>query len=151
MSPITIAILGIVILLFLILLIIFRRRSTRKKKSSLRRVNFDRLNGYQFESFCQDLLKQNGFSNVRVTQKSGDFGIDVIATKGGKKYGVQCKRYSSNVGVHAVQEAFAGAAYYDCNIPVVITNRHFTEAAKQLADQIGVRLWDRETVLKMRG
>ena len=70
-------------------------------------------------------------------------GIDVLAGKGGVKYGIQCKCYSSDIGVKAVQEAYSGARYYDCHVPVVLTNRFFTKPAKELAEKIKVLLWDR--------
>ena len=36
--------------------------------------------------------------------------------------------------------------YYHANIGIVLTNRHFTRNAKELADAIGVILWDRESL-----
>lgn len=36
--------------------------------------------------------------------------------------------------------------YYHANIGIVLTNRHFTRNAKELADAIGVVLWDRESL-----
>ena len=82
----------------------------------------DGMTGEQFEHFCASLLRANGFRNVKVTQASGDYGIDVLAQKGMDSYAIQCKCYSSPVGNHAVQEAFSGAAYYGHRIPVVMTN-----------------------------
>ena len=73
----------------------------------------DGMTGEQFEHFCASLLRANGFRNVKVTQTSGDYGIDVLAQKGMDSYAIQCKCYSSPVGNHAVQEAFSGAAYCD--------------------------------------
>ena len=101
------------------------------------------MTGEQFEHFCASLLRANGFRNVKVTQTSGDYGIDVLAQKGMDSYAIQCKCYSSPVGNHAVQEAFSGAAYYGHRIPVVMTNQEFTAAAIETAERIGVRLWGR--------
>lgn len=36
--------------------------------------------------------------------------------------------------------------YYHANIGIVLTNRYFTRNAKELADAIGVILWDRESL-----
>ena len=66
------------------------------------------MDGYQFEYQCAEILKRNGFSRVQVTQSSGDQGVDIIAHKHRKKYGIQCKYYSYPVGNKAVQEAYAG-------------------------------------------
>ena len=39
-------------------------------------VQLKRMNAYDFEEFCMQLLKVYGFINVAVTQKSRDGGID---------------------------------------------------------------------------
>lgn len=112
-------------------------------------LSIDIMDGHQFEHFCADLLRQNGFINVEVTQASGDYGIDVLAEKEDVTYAIQCKCYSDNVGNHAVQEAHSGAAYYGRMVPVVMTNRYFTRAAKETAAQTHVVLWDRDKILQM--
>ena len=109
---------------------------------------YDTMEGHDFEYYCAELLKNNGFYNVSVTQGSGDQGIDVLAEKGGVKYGIQCKCYSSDIGNKAVQEAFSGCRYYNCHVPVVMTNRYFTRQAKDLAQKTNVLLWDRDILNK---
>ncbi len=104
------------------------------------------MDGHQYEYQCAKMLRNKGFSKVQVTKGSGDQGIDVIAYSGGKKYGIQCKYYTSPVGNHAVQEAFAGAKYYDCDVAVVMTNNTFTPAARELAKKTGVLLWGNSKV-----
>ncbi len=111
--------------------------------------NFDYMEGHEFEHFCANLLKENDFENVEVTPGSGDQGVDIIAFKDGVKYGIQCKCYSSDIGNKAVQEAYSGARFYDCHVPVVLTNRYFTSSAKELAKKTGVLLWDRDKLEKM--
>ena len=100
------------------------------------------MDGYQFEYQCAEILKRNGFSRVQVTQSSGDQGVDIIARKHRKKYGIQCKYYSYPVGNKAVQEAYAGANFYDCDKAMVMTNLTFTRAATELAEKLEVELWD---------
>lgn len=104
----------------------------------------DSLDGIQFEQKCAELLILNGFVNVVVTQASNDYGIDIIAEKDNKKFGIQCKNYSSPVGNSSVQEAFAGKEYYKCDQAVVLTNNYFTDNAAILANKTHVLLWDRE-------
>lgn len=105
---------------------------------------YDYMEGHDFEQFCAKLLKANGFSNVYVTPGSNDQGIDILAEKLGVKYAIQCKRYSSDVGNKAVQEVFAGKSYYNCHVGVVLTNRYFTQSAKELAEKTQVFLWNRD-------
>lgn len=109
----------------------------------------DLLDGHDFEYLCAAILKANGYENVTVTKASGDQGIDVFADKSGSRYAIQCKCYSSPVGNHAVQEAFAGAAFYGGRIPVVMTNQTFTPSARELAAQNKVILWDRGELERM--
>lgn len=103
----------------------------------------DDMEGHDFEHLCADALRANGYKQVKVTQASGDYGIDVLAQNNGVSYAIQCKRYNSPVGNHAVQEAYAGAAYYGSRVPVVLTNQDFTPAAREMAASLGVKLWGR--------
>lgn len=109
----------------------------------------DNMNGHAFESYCASILKKIGFTNVSVTPGSGDQGVDVIATKDGVRYAIQCKCYSSNLGNTPIQEVCAGKNMYNCHVGVVMTNRYFTDSAKQLADKNGILLWDRDKLMQM--
>lgn len=106
-------------------------------------VDFDSMDGHVFERFCAEILAYNGFSKVQVTQGSRDQGIDIIAYKDDIRYGIQCKCYSTDIGNKAVQEVYAGKAYYNCDVAVVLTNRYFTKSAVELAQRNRVHLWDR--------
>lgn len=107
------------------------------------------MDGYQFETYCAELLKQNCFANVEVTKGSGDHGIDVLAEKDNISYAIQCKCYSSNVGNVAVQQAHTGKSLYKKDIGVVMTNRYFTAQAKEEAKMLGVKLWNRDKLIEM--
>ena len=106
---------------------------------SIRRIDY-----HDFEYYCADILRRRGFRKVVVTQGSGDYGIDIIAWKDNVKYGIQCKRYSGNVGYRAVEEVYTGAGIYNCNRAVVMTNSGFTKQAKQGARRLEVELWGSE-------
>lgn len=111
--------------------------------------NFDFLNGYDFEKFCANILKSNGFKNVIITSCSGDYGADIIAEQNNIKYAIQCKCYSSDVGIDAVYQISGGMQYYNANVGIVLTNRNFTHQAEELAEKIGVVLWNRSILLKL--
>ncbi len=116
--------------------------SLRNKYSNINRT--DSMNGIEFEKFCAEILHYNGFSNIKITPASGDQGVDIIATKDSIHYAFQCKNYKrANVGNKAIQEVYAGMAYYGCTVSVVITNSHFTTKAKELAKTTHTRLWGR--------
>lgn len=117
---------------------------TSQSRIDLYNNKYDYMEGHDFETYCAELLQKTGFDSVEVTPGSNDQGIDIIAYQHGIKFGIQCKRYSSDVGNKAVQEAFAGSTYYHCNVSAVLTNQHFTTQAKDLAKRTGVLLWDRD-------
>lgn len=98
------------------------------------------MTGHDYERVVAAYLRNKGYNRVEVTKGSGDYGVDVIAHKGKKKYAVQCKYYTSPVSLGAVQEVIAGKAMYGCNAAMVVTNSTFTEAAEKLAKQNGVKL-----------
>lgn len=110
---------------------------------------FDYMNGYDFEEYCAHLLHDVGFSDITITPASNDFGVDILAKYNGVLYAFQCKRYSSNVGVHAVHEITGGMNYYHAKVGVVITNQYYTNQAQELATEIGIQLWDRDFLQKL--
>lgn len=112
-------------------------------------IDFDAMDGEEFERFCARLLMNSGYEDVSLTKGSGDQGIDIIAYRDGIKYGIQCKCYSSDIGNAAVQEVFAGKTFYKCNVGIVLTNQHFSPSAIQLAESNDIVLWGREFLLKL--
>ena len=114
------------------------------------RLRLDRVhNGFEFETLVANMLRRNGFDEVRQTRKSGDQGVDVLASKGGVQYAVQCKYYASPVGNKAIQEVTAGKIHYGCDCAVVVTNAAFTQSAMELALSTGTLLWDGKALASM--
>lgn len=110
---------------------------------SLELSDIDGMDGWTFEYYVADLLRKNGYSGVKVTRGSGDFGVDIIAYKNNSLWAFQCKNYSSKLGVSPIQQVYSGAVKYGASISVVITNSYFTDHAKELGSSLGVLLWDR--------
>ena len=108
-----------------------------------------RLTGFEFEEYMAQVLRDNGFRHVEVTVECGDQGVDILAVRNGKTYAIQCKNYVDLVGNKAVQEAYAGAQYYGCDIPVVVCPTDFTIPAQELAESTGVELWNEEKLSHM--
>ena len=122
------------------------RRLTAKYNRAQRCL---RLSGPEFEAYVALVLRDNGFKHVELTAGSGDQGVDILAERNGKRYAIQCKNYEGAVGNFAVQEAFAGAQYYGCEVAVVVCPCEFTRAAKELAASTGVLLWDEKKLSRM--
>ena len=68
------------------------------------------------------MLKKRGFKNIQVTQKSGDYGVDITAYSRHHKYAIQCKYYTGPVGISAVQQVYSGKRKYNCDKAAVLTN-----------------------------
>jgi restriction system protein len=118
-----------------------RRRDGRRAASDMAAI--DEMSGVEFEGFVAAQLRTSGWA-VEHTAGSGDYGVDLIATRDGTRMAVQCKRQGKPVGVAAVQQVVAGAAHHRCQQTVVVTNRAFTTAARQLAGTHRCRLVGRE-------
>ena len=86
----------------------------------------------EFETFCAETLREHGW-DARVTQQSRDQGVDVVASKAGRRVVLQCKLYSSPVGNKAVQEAAAGRAHEQADFGIVVSNNRYTASAEELA------------------
>lgn len=104
------------------------------------------INPYAFEKLAQRLLRECGFSDVQVTKKSGDGGIDgtgKLKIQGIFSFNVafQCKRYKGSVGASEIRE-FRGSLGTNIEKGVLITTGAFTRAARDEASSEGKRLID---------
>jgi len=112
-----------------------------KKEKVIPEIDFNNLNGYDFETFLNNLFTRLGYSVIQ-TPKSGDQGTDLLLSKDGIKTVVQAKRYSGTVSNKAIQEIVASKKYYNAEKAMVITTGNFTKSAFELAQANGVELWD---------
>ncbi len=86
----------------------------------------------EFEHYCAAVLRERKWK-ARVTQASGDQGVDIVAEKRGTRIVIQCKKYSKPVGNRAVQEIVAGMAHEGAERGVVVATSDYTPAAVELA------------------
>jgi HJR/Mrr/RecB family endonuclease len=89
----------------------------------------------EFETCCADYLSARW--NAKLTQTSGDQGVDVLARKNGKLVVLQCKLHSKPICNKAVQEALAGKTYASAHFAAVISNQGYTKAAHELSKKDG--------------
>lgn len=99
------------------------------------------MDPYGFERLSQRVLRECGFTQVEVTKKSGDGGIDgtgKLKINGIFSFNVafQCKRYSGLVGAGAIRD-FRGSLTTDIEKGVLITTGSFSKAAKEEASNPG--------------
>lgn len=114
-----------------------------KYKILLRR-SISTMDGAVFEQYVGYRMLEDGYRDIQFTSATGDFGADIIAyDRENKKVCIQCKRYSTPVGVEAVQQITSARIYYECVRAVVVTNSTFTSAAKEVATKSNVELIER--------
>lgn len=95
-----------------------------------------------FERLCQRLLREAGFTQVIVTGKSGDGGIDgygVLQVNPLVSFKVlfQCKRFKESVGSPQVRD-FRGAMQGRADKGLILTTGTFTTDARKEAVRDGV-------------
>ena len=114
------------------------------------------MDPYGFERLAQRVLRECGFSQVEVTKKSGDGGIDgtgKLKINGIFSFNVafQCKRYSGLVGAPAIRD-FRGSLTTNIEKGVLITTGSFSKAAREEAASPGkqqIDLVDGEDFINM--
>jgi type II restriction endonuclease family protein len=113
-------------------------------------IDIDEMDGATFEHFCADLLRVNGWTDVRVTPASGDHGIDITAEKDDIKWGFQCKRWGdTKVDAIAIGQTYKGKALYECDMVAVITTSTLTAQAEGEAKQLGIKVWGRGKIRQL--
>ena len=110
-------------------------------------LEVDAMDGRVFEDFLMSILKEMGYK-VNTTSTTGDYGVDLILYSNEKKIIVQAKRYSSKVGIKAVQEISSAKNFYNADECWVVTNNYFTNPAKNLAEANNVTLIDRYDLME---
>jgi len=106
-----------------------------------------KLNGTEFEEFVAHLFEKLGYK-ITLTGGTNDGGIDLIATKDGKKHFIQCKKYNNNqVSVGAVRDFYGAISDNMKAEGHFITTSFFTLEAKKFAEGKPIDLIDQFRLL----
>lgn len=140
----------IVVMLFLARIIMRIIKVFKSAHYAFRFRSVDAMDGINFERYIGRVLRANGYTGIRFTEKYDD-GVDIIAYKDGVCWGVQVKRHSGFVGAEAVRQVVAGLKVYGCDKGMVITNSYYTKVAKRLARYNSCMLVDRAALAKLTG
>lgn len=100
------------------------------------------MNPKEFEIMVAKFFKMQGY-DTKLTPYSGDWGIDVIATKGKEKVAVQAKMYGDSarkVSRLAMMQLYGAMAYQDCTRAVMVTNGECMEDALIVAEKLGIEV-----------
>lgn len=112
------------------------------------------MDDYDFEHFVADLWERMGW-NTEVSTQSADRGIDVVATRNSPYQEtalIQAKRYGPNttVGSPDIQQ-YASLKHQRHGVDkvLVVTTNGFSGQAKELAEQLNVKLIDGDDLTEL--
>lgn len=127
--------------------LIAKLRGRTAQESGIRALemsDIDNMDGHSFEHYVARLLRHEGYTEVEVTPGSGDFGVDIVASKSGHRYAIQVKRQARTVSRRAVSDAVAGRDYFSCDAAMVVTNNFLSKSAREFASSVGCEVVDRD-------
>ena len=136
---------GLPVLILIRLIVLRSYFKHRKYLGSSDLSSIDGMSGLEFEKYVAKLLSKLGYTSIKLTEEY-DYGVDIIATKDGIKWGIQVKRYSYIVKAEAVRQVVTALKKYNCDRAMVITNNYYSQTAKELARVNSCRLIDRESL-----
>ena len=101
-----------------------------------------KLDPYEFEIFCAELLKRESYTNVEVAGRSGDRGVDIRCNDAaGNLVIAQCKRYTkANISATPIQRLHSFAMTRGAKKIICMTTTGYTPDAKDEANKISVDL-----------
>jgi restriction endonuclease Mrr len=102
-----------------------------------------KLSPVEFEQECARLLRATGECEaVMVTRTSGDGGVDIIFTRQGQRFAVQCKRYQGMVNPNDVR-ALVGVVETDTYAGgIFMTTGTFSTDTRRFAKKADLVLYD---------
>ena len=111
------------------------------------RAYWREMRSIAFERAVEQFLVRRGCS-VERTKGSGDGGVDLRVTMGGRAFWCQCKGHASPIGVAVIRE-IAGVCSRGGGLPVLIAVNGYTNAAIDTAKNLDVILVDTHNLVTM--
>ena len=128
-----------VLLVMWIVLIRRTRQELRKDQTAgtLRKLTPDR-----FEDWCAARFRDLGYQ-VQIVGGQGDHGIDLLASKGGEKVAVQCRRFAqaNSVTEPQLRDLYGAMHAVGAGRAVMVTTGQYTGAASEWARGKSIDLW----------
>ena len=103
----------------------------------------DGMTWQQFEMLVGEGFRRKGFQVVETGGGGSDGGVDLVLSKRGEKYLVQCKQWRAfKVGVEIVRELYGVMAARGATGGFVVTSGRFSAEASRFAEGRNVTLMD---------
>jgi len=125
---------------------VFEKTNKQDEEKRKEKGYWTSLTGFEFEREVSKLLKEIGFE-VKVTKKTGDGGIDIIASIFNKKCAIQCKAHKNEIGPSVIRELKGVIVRdkYDCGF--IIALNKFSSGAVKEAKEMGIKLVNIEKLI----
>ena len=94
----------------------------------------------EYEHIVAEYFQQKGFT-TKVSQYTGDYGVDVFATKGKSKIAIQAKMFGGSsrpVNRKMIMELHGAKDYFDCTKAVLATNGRVLNDANEVAKKLQI-------------
>jgi restriction endonuclease Mrr len=126
------------------------RSRRRRRLLGYRLGELDGLAGGAFEEWIAAVLSGAGWRVAR-TAATRDFGVDLVATLGERRIGIEAKRQQRPVSNQVIRSVVAGCQYHGCDVAAVVTQSTFTASARAQAEraQIPVVLVGRDDLHRL--
>lgn len=96
----------------------------------------------EYEALIASRFASQGYE-VENRPYTNDWGLDLIAARGGERIGIQVKRYGGSsrpVNRAQMMELFGAAAYFDCTRAVIATDGRIMPDARVVASKLGIEI-----------
>lgn len=96
----------------------------------------------EYEEYIRERFEKQGY-DTKLTPQSGDYGIDIFATKGNEKIAIQVKMYGDSnrkVNRSMIMELHGAKDYFGCNKAILATNGEVMPDAIEVAKRLQIEL-----------
>ena len=110
----------------------------------------DGLSWREFEQLVGEGFRVQGYQVIETGGSGPDGGVDLVLSKEGDKFLVQCKQWKAyKVGVEVVREFYGVMAAKGAAGGFVVTSGQFTEPAREFAQGRNLKLVDGPVLLQL--
>jgi len=125
------------------------RRLVRSVREAAPQAAIDGMTWAEFERLIGEMFRERGYRVVETGGGGADGGVDLVLSKGGEKFMVQCKQWRAlKVGVSVVRELYGVMAARGAAGGFVVTSGVFTDDARAFAEGRNVMLMDGAAIAK---
>jgi restriction system protein len=96
----------------------------------------------EYEELVAEVLRSEGW-DVAITPTVGDYGVDLFASRDGRRLAVQVKMYGGTtrrVNRAMIMQLHGAAAYFDCTGALLATDGTLLPDAQEVADKLGIEI-----------